>query len=103
MHLLIWKILGPETYKAPTLGSEEKDFIDKHGSFTLELPQEPCLHHVSSQSATLSAQSTHQDYDRLMVISCKKFRRTVVYAYVYHKHYRFCVCIVALTLQLKLN
>jgi hypothetical protein len=48
MHLLRWRILGPQTYKAPTLGSEEKDLIDKHGSFTLELPQEPCLHHVSS-------------------------------------------------------
>jgi hypothetical protein len=44
-----------EIYKAPTLGSERKDLIDKHGSFTLDLPQEPCLHHVSTESVTLSA------------------------------------------------
>jgi hypothetical protein len=61
-----------EIYKAPTLGSKRKDLIDKHGSFTLDIPQEPCLHHVSLESSTLSAQSTHQDYNRLMVLLCKK-------------------------------
>jgi hypothetical protein len=44
-----------EIYEAPTLESKGKDLIDKHGSFTLDLPQEPCLHHVSPESATLSA------------------------------------------------
>jgi hypothetical protein len=34
-----------EIYKAPTLGSEGKDLIDKHDSFTLDLPQIPCLVH----------------------------------------------------------
>jgi hypothetical protein len=87
-----------ELYKAPTLGSKGKDLVNKHGSLTLDLPQEPCLHHVSTESATLSAQSTHEDYNRLMILSYKKFRRTVVGAYVYHKHCRFRVCIVALTL-----
>jgi hypothetical protein len=60
-------------YKAPTLGSKGKDLIGKHGSVTLDLPQEPCLHHISRESATLSAQSTHQDYSRLTIIPCKKF------------------------------
>jgi hypothetical protein len=27
-----------DTYKAPTLGSEGKDLIDEHGSFTLDSP-----------------------------------------------------------------
>jgi hypothetical protein len=87
-----------EIYKAPTLESKWKELIDKHGSCTLDLPQEPCLHHVPLESATLNAQSTHQDYNRLMVLSCKKFRRMVVDAYIYHKHCRFRVCIVALSL-----
>jgi hypothetical protein len=38
-----------EIYKVPTPGSEGKDSINKHGSFTLDLPQEPCLHHVSPE------------------------------------------------------
>jgi hypothetical protein len=84
-----------EICKAPTLGSEGKDLIDKHGSFTLDLPQEPCLHHVSPESAMHSAQSTHQDYNRLMVLLCKKFRRMVVDAYVHHKYCRFHECFSA--------
>jgi hypothetical protein len=84
-----------EIYKALTLGSEEKDLIDKHGSFTLDLPQEPCLHHVPLESATLNAQNTHQDYNRLMVLLCKKFRRMVVDAYVHHKYCLFHECFAA--------
>jgi hypothetical protein len=92
-----------EIYKAPTLGSKGNDLINKHGTFTIDLPQEPCLHHVSPESATLSAQSTHKDYNHLMVLPCKNFRRTVVDAYVYHKHCKFRICTIALTLQLKLH
>jgi hypothetical protein len=84
-----------EIYNAPTLESEGKDLIGKHGGFTLDLPQERCLHHVPPDSATLSAQSTHQDYNCLKVLSCKKFRRMVGDAYVYHKHCRFRECIAA--------
>jgi hypothetical protein len=54
----------PEIYKAPTLGSEGKDLIDKHGSFTLDftwLPQIPYLQHASPESAVLSALSIHGD------------------------------------------
>jgi hypothetical protein len=72
-------------YKAPTPGSEGKDLINKHGSFTLDLSQEPCLHHIFPKSAMLSAQSTHQDYNRLFVVLCRKFRRMDVDAYVHHK------------------
>jgi hypothetical protein len=36
-----------EIYKAPTMASDRKDLIDKRGSFTLDLPREPCLHLVS--------------------------------------------------------
>jgi hypothetical protein len=92
-----------DVFKAPTLGSAGKDLINKNGSFTLDLSQEPCLHHVSLESATLSTQSTHQNYNHLMVLLCKKFRRMVVDAYVHHKYCRSRECIVALTLQLKLH
>jgi hypothetical protein len=78
-----------EIYEVPTLEFERKDSIDKHGSLTLAIPKEPCLHHASLESTTLSAQSTHQDYNNLMVPLCKKFRRLAVDAYVYHKHCRF--------------
>jgi hypothetical protein len=44
-----------EIYEVPTLESEGTDLIDKHGSFTLDLPQEPCLHHISLESSMLSA------------------------------------------------
>ena len=92
-----------EIYEALTLESEGKDSVDKHGSFTLDIPQEPCLHHASPESAMLSARSTHEDYNYLMVLFCMTFRRLVVDAYVYHKHCRFCVCTVALILQPRLQ
>jgi hypothetical protein len=91
-----------EIYEAPTLEFKVKDSIDEHGSFTLDIPSRPCLYHASPESDMLSALSTHED-NCLMVLSCKKFRRMVVDAYVYHKHCRFRVCPVALTLQLKLH
>jgi hypothetical protein len=47
-----------EIYEAPTLESEGKVLIDKHGSFTLDSPQEPCLHHVS-QSQPRSVHRAH--------------------------------------------
>jgi hypothetical protein len=85
--------------EAPTLESKEKDSLDEHGSFILEIPQEPCSFIASPESGTLCAPSTHEDYNRLVVLSCKTFRRPVVDAYVYHKHYRFHECSVVLTLQ----
>jgi hypothetical protein len=87
-----------EIYEAPTLESKGKDSIDQHGHFILDTPHEPCLHHASSESGMLGALSTHEGYNCLMVLSCKKFRRMVVDAYSYHKHCRFHVCTVALTL-----
>jgi hypothetical protein len=89
--------------ESPTLESKGKDSIDEHGSFILDMPHEPCLHHASPESSMLSAVSTHEDYNRLMVLSCKKFKGLVVDAYVYRKHCRFHVCSVALTLQMKLH
>ena len=43
-----------------TLESKEKDSIDKHGSFILEIPQEPCLFSASPESGMLSASRTHE-------------------------------------------
>ena len=86
---------------APTLESKEKDSLDEHGSFILEIPQEPCSFNASPESGMLCAPSTHEDYNHLKVLSCKTFRRLVVDAYVYRKHCRFCECFAALTLQPK--
>jgi hypothetical protein len=91
-----------EFREAPTLESEEKDSIDEHGSFIIEIPQEPCSYNASPESATPCALSMCEDY-HLKVLSCKIFRRLVVDVFVYYKHCKFCGCTVALTLQLKLQ
>jgi hypothetical protein len=56
------------------------------------------LHHASPESAIHSALSTHEDYNRLLVLFCSMFRWLVVDAYVYQKHCLLRVCTVALTL-----
>jgi hypothetical protein len=78
-----------EFCEAPTLESEGKDSIDEHGSFILEIPQEPCSFNASPESGMLCAPSTHEDYNHLKVPSCKIFRRLVVDAFVCHKHWKF--------------
>ena len=92
-----------EPFEALTLESGGKDSTHEHGSFILDLPYRPCSHHVLLESDMLSALSTHEGCNHLMVLSCRKFGRLIVDAYVYHKHCRFRVCDVALTLQLKLH
>src|SRR5687767_13330878 len=92
-----------EFCEAPNLESEGKDSKDEHGSFILEIPQEPWLSNASPESTTLCAPSTYEDYNHLKVLSSKKFRRLVEDAYVYHKYCKIRGCIVALTLQLKLQ
>ena len=92
-----------EFYEAPTLEYKEKDSLEEHGSFTLEIPQEPCAFNASPESSMLSASSTNKGYNHPKALSCKTFRRLVVDAYVYHKHCKFRGCSVVLTLQLKLH
>jgi hypothetical protein len=92
-----------EFCETPTLESEGKDSIDEHGSFILEIPQEPCSLNASLESAMLCALGTYEDCNLLKVLCCKIFRRLVVDAFFYHKHCKFHGCIVALTLQLKLQ
>ena len=87
--------------EAPTLESKENNSLDEHGSFILEIPQEPCSFNASPESGTLCAPSTHEDYNRLKVLSRRTYRRLVVDAYVYRKHCRFCECFASLTLQPK--
>jgi hypothetical protein len=67
-----------EIYDALTLESKGKDSIDKHGSFILDILYKPCSHNSAPKSAMLSEQSMHKDYNRLMVLSCKRFQRMVV-------------------------
>jgi hypothetical protein len=80
------KSLAMEIYEALTLEYKGKDCINEHGSFILDTPHEPCLHHTSLESTMLSALRTHEDCNNIMVLSYKKFRSMVVDAYVYHKH-----------------
>jgi hypothetical protein len=87
-----------EFCEAPTLEFEGKNTIDEHGSFILELPQEPCSFNAPPETGMLSALSMHEDCNCLKVLSCKVFRRLVVDAFVDHKHCKFCGCVVALTL-----
>jgi len=84
--------------EAPTLESNEKDSLDEHGSFTIEIPQEPCSFNASPESGMLSASRTHEKSNHSKVFSYKIFRRVVVDAFVYRKHCKFCGCTVALTL-----
>jgi hypothetical protein len=60
-----------EFCEAPTLESEGKDSIDGHGSFILEIPQEPCSFNASSELDTLGAPSKHEDCNHLKVLPCK--------------------------------
>ena len=87
--------------EAPTLESKENNSLDEHGSFILEIPQEPYSFNDCPESGTLCAPCTHEDSNLLKVLSCKTFRRLVVDAYVYRKHCRFRECSVELTLQPK--
>ena len=84
--------------EAPTLESKVKDSLDKHGSFTPEIPQEPCSFNASPESGMLSASRTHEKSNHSKVFSCKIFRRVVVDAFVYRKHCKFRGCTVAITL-----
>ena len=73
-----------EYCEAPTLEFIEKDSIYEHGSFLVIL-QKPCSFNASPESGTHCAQSTHEDYNCLKVLSCKTIRRLVVDARVYRK------------------
>jgi len=73
-------------------------------SMSISSPAVPGLtFNTSLESGTHCAQSTHEDYNCLKVLSCKTFRRLVVDAYVYRKHCKFRGCSVVLTLQLNLH
>ena len=45
--------------EAPTLESKENDYLDEHGSFSLEIPQDPCSFNASPKSGMLSTSHTH--------------------------------------------
>ena len=87
-----------ELCEAPTLESKEKDSTNEHGSFTFDIPCKPCSFNATPESGMLNALCTHEDYNHLMVLFCKTFRRLVVDVYVYRKHCRFRGCTVALIL-----
>ena len=98
MNLVMEKSWAKEFCEAPTLESEEKDTTNKHGSFTFDIPCKPCSFNATLESGMLSASCTHEDYNHLMVLFCKTFRRLVVDPFVYHKHCRFRGYTVALIL-----
>ena len=87
-----------ESCEAPTLESNEKDSTKEHGSFTFDIPRKLCSFNTALESGMLSAPCTHEDYNQLMVLFCKTFKRLVADVFVYHKHCRFRGCTVTLTL-----
>jgi hypothetical protein len=87
-----------EFCEAPTLECDKKDSTHGHGSFTFEIPCKPCSFNATLESVMLSAPCTRKDYNHLIVLFGKIFRRLVVDVYVYRKHCRFRVCTMALTL-----
>ena len=76
-----------EFCEAPTLESDEKDSTDEHGTIIFETTYS---FNATPKLGMFSALCTHEDYNHLMVLFCKTFRRLVVDAYVYHKHCKFC-------------
>ena len=81
-----------EFCEAMTLESDEKDSTDEHGTIIFKIP---CSFNATPESGMLSALCTHEDYNHLMVLFCKTFRRLDVDVYVYRKHCRFHGCIVS--------
>ena len=73
-----------EFCEAPTLESSEKDSTDEHGTIIFKTP---CSINATPESGMLSALCTHEDYNLLMVLFCKTFRRLVVDVYVYRNNY----------------
>ena len=69
-----------EFCEAPTLESNEKDSTNEHGTVIFEIS---CSFNATPESGMLSAPSTHEDYNHLMVLFCKIFRRLVVDEFVY--------------------
>ena len=61
-----------EFCEAPTLESDEKDSTKEHGTVIFEMP---CSFNATPESGMLSASSTYEDYNHLMVLFCKTFRR----------------------------
>jgi len=84
-----------EFCEAPTLESDEKDSTYEHETIIFEIP---CSFNATPESGMLSAPCTHEDYNHLMVLFCKTFRRLVVDVYVNRKHCRFRGCTMALIL-----
>jgi hypothetical protein len=71
-----------ESSEALTLETEEKVFVDEHGSLILESPR-PCPYSTPPELATLCTTNAFKGYYHLKALSSKMFRRMVVDAYVY--------------------
>ena len=69
-----------EFCEAPTLESDEKDSTDELGTVIFEIP---CSFNATPKSGMISAPCTHEDYNHLMVLFCKIFRRLVVDVYIF--------------------
>ena len=78
-----------------TLESDEKDSTNEDGTVIFEIS---CSFNATLESDMLSAPCTREDYNHLMVLFCKTFRRLVVDVYVYRKYCKFRGCTVALIL-----
>ncbi|CAN6372693.1 unnamed protein product [Urochloa humidicola] len=102
-----FELLPPSPHCVVLDHDRESTFSFRDKSLNMENPwaMEDCEVPTlgSKESTMLHAPSMHEDYNHLMVLFYKRFRRLVVDAYVYHKHCKFCGCSMEVTLQLKLH
>ena len=76
-----------DIHEESTLELEKEDNINKHGSYFINTPSNPCSYEKSIESIGLST-TTHEIFNTLMLLVHKFFERVVVDAFVYHKYCR---------------
>ena len=76
-----------DIHEESTLELEKEDNINKHGSYFINSPSNPCSYEKSIESIGLST-TTHEIFNTLMLLVHKFFERVVVDAFVYHKYCR---------------
>jgi hypothetical protein len=86
-HGMMTMILPIDIHEETPLGFENKDDIDEHASYFINISLNTCSYEKSSESIGLSNIATHEIFNPLMLPIYKDFERMVVDACVYHKYY----------------
>ena len=74
---------------------ESQDHVDKHQSYILEEPQDPCFHEKSLELIFSRATNTYESYTHPMLLFYQILERMVVDAFVYHKYSKARSCLGA--------